>query len=150
MITCLALSCFESVFILLDLPCLLNIFSQSARHSSRTICVLISTMHQYQTDFFFRSSSKLAQDSGSDNLFNTSLFCFCLLRCLGKEVSVNQQRLRGDGVKFKCKVTYQHKLSRLTCDFSLKVLAASFAEMFAIKNRIIFPSVFWDIWYNSK
>ena len=44
----------------------------------------------------------------------------------------------------------QHKLSRLTCDFSLKVLAASFAEMFAIKNRIIFPSVFWDIWYNSK
>lgn len=39
-----------------------------------------------------------------DYPFNTLVFCFHPSRCLGKEASVNDQRFRGDGVKFKCKV----------------------------------------------
>lgn len=57
--------------------------------------------HFFLPLFFF---SKGAKFFGCDHLFNTFLFCFSPLRCLGKEASMNDQKFRGDGMRFKCKV----------------------------------------------
>ena len=71
-------------------------------HSSRTIDALILSAKLFLIFFF----SPQEWPKVLEMMIYLTLRCFALifLRCLGKEVSVNDQRFRGDGVKFKCKV----------------------------------------------